>query len=189
MTWHGGIIHSATGVKFGGVNGYGDTGFMNPVDFNNATSCHVSLYSRETFPYSYAFGNGDSYQTGAGMLAILAENVCYYSVNTDAIYGGTPINAIKGLFTFTRRDASDQAFYKRSVGQNVNHVGLKNFSSFTPGRIFIGAVNQNSANNPGFYSQAHLSCVTIGDGLTESQNQSLYEIIEAFQTALNRGGL
>jgi len=187
-TWHGGIVHDATGVKFGGVNGYGDPGFINPTNFNSASDCHVSVYSRADFPYKYILGNGDPGSTSGGILAAMSSSVCYYAVNSDN-YGGTPINHAKGLLTLTRPNSANQAFYKRAIDQNVNHMELRAVATVVPGKLYFGALNQNSGDVPGYYSEAHLSCVTIGDGLSEVQNQSLYEIIEAFQVALNRGGI
>ena len=179
ITWSGGVTHSSTGAKFGGVNGFGNTN-LNGLSVLTQDSTHLSFYSRTQ-------SNGTEVEIGAAapangsLIEIRTAGTTYFRVNSSASY-------------LTYVDADSRAFYmaNRTASNIVN--GWRNSTKVATGttassslynfNLFLGALNENG--NAIYYTTKECAFASIGDGLTDTDATNLNSRVTTFQTVLNR---
>ena len=179
ITWSGGVTHSSTGAKFGGVNGFGNTN-LNGLSVLTQDSTHLSFYSRTQ-------SNGTEVEIGAAapangsLIEIRTAGTTYFRVNSSASY-------------LTYVDADSRAFYmaNRTASNIVN--GWRNSTKVATGttassslynfNLFLGALNENG--NAIYYTTKECAFASIGDGLTGTEAANFYTAVQAFQTTIGR---
>ena len=179
ITWSGGVTHSSTGAKFGGVNGFGNTN-LNGLSVLTQDSTHLSFYSRTQ-------SNGTEVEIGAAapangsLIEIRTAGTTYFRVNSSASY-------------LTYVDADSRAFYmaNRTASNIVN--GWRNSTKVATGttassslynfNLFLGALNENG--NAIYYTTKECAFASIGDGLTDTEAANFYTAVQTFQTTLGR---
>jgi len=179
ITWSGGVTHSSTGAKFGGVNGFGNTN-LNGLSVLTQDSTHLSFYSRTQ-------SNGTEVEIGAAapangsLIEIRTAGTTYFRVNSSASY-------------LTYVDADSRAFYmaNRTASNIVN--GWRNSTKVATGttassslynfNLFLGALNENG--NAIYYTTKECAFASIGDGLTDTEAANFYTAVQAFQTTIGR---
>ena len=179
ITWSGGVTHSSTGAKFGGVNGFGNTN-LNGLSVLTQDSTHLSFYSRTQ-------SNGTEVEIGAAapangsLIEIRTAGTTYFRVNSSASY-------------LTYVDADSRAFYmaNRTASNIVN--GWRNSTKVATGttassslynfNLFLGALNENG--NAIYYTTKECAFASIGDGLIDTEAANFYTAVQAFQTTLGR---
>jgi len=179
ITWSGGVTHSSSGAKFGGVNGFGNTN-LNGLSVLTQDSTHLSFYSRTQ-------SNGTEVEIGAAapangsLIEIRTAGTTYFRVNSSASY-------------LTYSDADSRAFYiaNRTASNVVN--GWRNSTKVATGttassslynfNLFLGALNENG--NAIYYTTKECAFASIGDGLTDTDATNLNSRVTTFQTVLNR---
>lgn len=177
LTFYGGWIHSATGVKPNGTNGYASTGLA--PSLMSDTSTHVSSYIRESlsgFPNTL-IGVRDT--NGVAMIADNSSPV-YYSVNDN----WSPITAMadpRGLILANRIDNVDKSIYRNG---SLHHTQAIAASYHTTYEFYISAMNNNPS--AGYYDKKETAFVSIGDGLTSIQIADMYTKVQELQTSLLR---
>jgi hypothetical protein len=160
---------------------FADTHFV-PLGTLAQDSTHLAFYSLQDVPAGdraemgcFAWGPGNA------RFHIIARyqgvNAYYYGMS-EAGATNTPVPAASGLFVATRTAAATQSAYRNGALLNasgVPSITLPNVS------VYIGAINEflNRSDIPvGFAS--------IGSGLDDRNNTDLYNIVQAYQTALSR---
>ena len=187
--WSGGVTHSANGVQFGGVNGWGNTN-LSPSSTLTANNNHVSVYSRT----AAARTNGSAVDWGqatsmTGDNAIFgtcrrSSNLALYFASDNIAQGGfiaANTNG-SGMFVNSITSASSRKIYRNTsiLGTLTTNVS-QTFSSFN---IAIGALNISTGAN--LYSDYQAAFFSIGDGLTDTEAANFYTAVQAFQTTLGR---
>jgi hypothetical protein len=181
--WNGGVTHSNLGVQFGGVNGWGNTGYN--LSTNASLNSHsISVYSRTTGTSSFQceLGVTGAVLDGGGAIFLRASGLTYYRVNSQASY-------------ITYSDADSRGFYlaNRTASNVIN--GWKNSTKVATGTTLsvsplgnfnytLGVLNENGGNN--YYSAKQIAFASIGSGLTDTEAANFYTAVQAFQTTLNR---
>ena len=182
ISWSGGVTHSTNGVLFGGVNGYGNTGY-NLSTNSTANNVSAGTYSRTNAITSGAFfGAVNSFFVGTQLTPKFTDNNTYYGTNDYVVDGsGNFVTDTRGFFIVTRVNSTNKSVYRNGTQISTSIT----FYNFAPNlNIYLGARNINgTANN--FDSREH-SLDYIGDLLTGTEIANFYTAVQAFQTALNR---
>ncbi len=183
ISWQGGVVSSANGVQFNGINSYGITNYNLSINAN-LNSHSISFYSRTTGTSSLQCEigvTGGILEGGSGIL-LRFSGTTYYRVNTPATY-------------ITAADTDSRAFYlaNRTASNVIN--GWKNSTKVATGTTLsvsplgnfnytLGALNENGVNN--YLSAKQCAFASIGDGLTDTEAANFYTAVQAFQTTLGR---
>lgn len=182
IVWSGGITHSATGVLFNGLTGFGDTNINASTDLT-LNDDHVSISCITNIDgacFDMGCGNGVSNRI---IMAARLGNIHYsdhYDYTTTRVtYANT--NRI-GYYIDTRTTGSLLSCYKGGV--------LKGSSSALDGsspanrNIYIGGWNNSgSLSHP---TPAGYNFCTAGSGLTSTDASNLSTIEANFQINLGR---
>lgn len=186
LTFAGGITHSATGMLFNGSTGFANTHLIPSVDLSSNNQ-YYGVYIRTNNAwmsgFDVAIGGRDGSNRasfiqpkrsdGFASLALnngLANNIFY--ANADA----------RGYFSGTRRGANDCETYKSGVSKGTD-VTASGFTASTV-KNYIGAANLNGTAN--VFVNQEICTVIQGLALTTAEDLILYNLIQAFNTALSR---
>lgn len=172
----------STGVTGDRASTYMNTGII-PNSTMDYTSQHYLVYIPTgvdgSSPYECLLGAVDSGSNGINFY-LNAEGNAYMTINefvtTNAFSpqsgnGSWMVNLLSGTKTLYR---------------NGSVIDTKSSSptSYTLGNIWVGARNSENPNHQ--WSGKTISCVSIGDGLTNTEATDLYNAIQTFQTSLSR---
>lgn len=176
LTFIGGWTHSSNGAQSNGSTGTANT-HLNPSINLTLNSAHVSFYDRlDKVSNGWDVGAGDNVGTDVFEIVRFTGNL-YYAVNSAQILassGGNP----KGSYIASRTAAGQmQIFY---------NLTTKNTSATASGSLPNANVYYASYGGGGFFSQMQLAFATIGSGLSSTEANNLYNIIQDFQTSLSR---
>lgn len=180
ITWSGGITHSANGVLFGGVNGYGNTGYNQTTVGDTLNSAHLSYYSRTN-------SNGTEVEIG------VQNPSANYNILEIRTSGTTYFLQNQNLFT-TASDSDSRGFYlgNRQASNDIDgwRSGVKLVNGTTASdrlpnaNIFIGAFN--NVGIPSTYTTKQCAFASIGQGLSDTEAANFYTAVQAFQVSLSR---
>jgi len=190
ITWSGAVQHDSTGVEF--LGGYGDTNFApftalpSPLESN-----HLSLYNNKGTLSSgnwglVTIGNTQNVNNGMGLTISYQGGVNSYfnAYNTPltSIGGGTWPASIKGLFVATRTSTNESGYYQRG-GRTINNTNTSSPSvSPRTSTIWLGG-----ENGFGFGQENGAAAfASLGTGLTQTDVDNYYTVVQAYQTALGR---
>jgi hypothetical protein len=185
-TFAGDLTHTSFGIGSGSVTGVADSNFLDTRDFTDiSSSLHVSVYGTTTnnvtgrnLPFyndkTSAFGSrGIHFQPNADLGSLVQA------------YGGNmslPAGTTLGFSVVTRTTSLLSAFYHRKPSQTVN---LSNSSTFARFEVvfnirFLSSFYGSSGQTIG------LGFASIGTGLSQTDAENLYTVVQAYQTALGR---
>jgi hypothetical protein len=174
LVFFGGWTHSANGMTPNGTNAYANTFlFQNTLGQN---SQHLACYVRQ---------NSTSSNAGFGIFnsetwLLLRPSVIYGNIN-DSDYS-TSTNSNAGYFLSTRTASNSRKTY-RNGSTIITSTSSSNANASLS--FYIGTLNQ--AGSPGaFYDNNQFAFANYGEGLTDAENTNLYNLVQAFQTALGR---
>jgi len=184
LTFGGGWVHSATGALPNGINAYADT-YFEPLAEGAASDIHLSYYSGTNSNGVYiemgCAGNAGSSGNGQLYIAPSINGTTFRAVNTTGNYSTLTNFNTGGFWGVGRTDATNFRFHKGGA-MLYNDSGLPNTASNR--NVYIGARNNNGVTDA--YSNRECRWASIGAGLSEAEMNSLYTIINNFQTALTR---
>jgi len=178
ITWNGTVTHDANGITGDGATGYGDTGYV------PASSGQALLNSAAFSFYRRTLGVVGGFYLGARGSSVshqLSSSHASPSTSLRLNDAGSAIASEALGFVGGSRTAAAIKFAL---------VGGVIFSSTAasvtiPGvTLYIGANNQNGSTVS--FSDANLSSVIVGSGLTETQMQLMASDWQTFQAALSR---
>ncbi len=174
LVFNGGWVHSSTGAKPNGTNGYADTYYVPSVNLTDINSNHISYYSRTNATGGIEMGGGpiplvDLVIKGGESMWNMAS-FAYYPPQTDS----------RNFLINTRTGANLFKF-------------IKNGSVITTSTSAAGTTKPNVSyylgkrNYPGGpWSTKECAFSSIGDGLTDAEATNFYTAVQAFQTTLGR---
>jgi len=182
LAFSGGWTHSSNGALPNGSNTFANT-FLNSSLILSQNSSHLSYYSRtNSNATELEIGNvSDSSYTNGSLIEIRTAGVTYYRINS----GGTYI---------TYSDTDSRAFYlaNRTASNVIN--GWRNSVKVATGttvstspinnNVYIGAVNIGGTF--ALPSTKQCAFASIGDGLTDTEATTFYNLVQGLQTTLGR---
>lgn len=180
LVFSGGITHDSNGVTGNGTNGYART--------NVIPSTHLSLNNSSGFVYSRtntagAYVDLGSIKSGAPQdrFQINGRNA---SNNFTSACNDTTLSSVASSnsngFIGISRTASGNYFQNRNTTQSNVSVTSTALNAV---ELYFMAVN---SGGPANYSPRNYAFACIGEGLTASQTNILYNIVQIYQTKLNR---
>ena len=184
LVFNGGWVHSSTGAKPNGSNGYADT-YLIP--FNNLTlgSFHHSVYSRTTWSASGIMGGCNDSSTPQRYLLMSNSNGTTLGniiFNTSGFPFSTPINNTRGLMMGNRISTTTVNAWKDGVKVFIDSSnGVTERPTI---KYYIGARN-NELVAAGFDNKEY-AFYTIGDSLTDADAAAFYTAVQKYQTTLGR---
>jgi len=184
ITWNGGVTHSANGVLFGGVNGFGNTNYDVSVN-NTSTNISAGAYSRtNAITTGTSFGAVDFGFNGLQLTIKFTDNNTYYGVNDYIVDGaGNFVSDTRGMFVISRTAAANtKAIYRNGI-LLATHGGTGNISANV--NVYVGARN-NLANTANSFDSRQYAFQYLGDTLTTTEITNLTTAVQAFQTTLSR---
>jgi hypothetical protein len=189
LTFSGGWTHSANGALGNGSNTYANT-YITPTSNLTENSTAVSIYCRTD-------SNGTYFDAGIGTapnylsLGLRISNIFY----SDQYYRPPSGNIGTNRITATNNDST--GFYVSNRNSSTVYKCWKNGAQFGSTNtntsqgwsalttsILIGALRDN--NNPLYFTNRQYAFSSIGDGLTDTEAEDYYDIVQAYQTALSR---
>ena len=173
-----GWVHSSTGAKPGGVSDFANTFFV-PNSNLQLNSGHLSTYLRNhTTKVSVDIGSQAAGNSFCTIVTAWSDGKTYYSFNSvDEGIAYTTTNK----FHIVSRTASNaiKLYRNNAITVGTTVTNIKNVQN-----IYIGALNNSGGSN--YYSNRETAFASIGDGLTDAEASSLYDAVQAYQTALGR---
>ena len=177
ITWNGAPVFNTTGVTCSTTNDWGDTHLADSLlSYDNTSMSFYSETSNQVAGYDMGCSNG-----------IFPYNIMaiYEDFNNDIVntlynaYGSTQYQPSKttGLFTNSSKDGK---VVRYDNGVSVADLGSPS-DAYTNLPITIGKVSDDDRNG-----QRECSFAAIGQGLTATEAQQFYNIVQTFQTTLAR---
>jgi hypothetical protein len=177
LTFNGTPIYAITGVLFPTTSDYADTHLADSaMDGDGNINCSISYYSRTQ-------NTIDGYDMGCiDNASPFNEFAIYHSSNATDWFGyyayGVVPASTKGLFMLSAT-SGDVKRYENAVV--TGSKGSAPTPGFTNMPILIGTVKYAAAGG-----QRECALATIGNGLTDAQALTFYNIVQNFETTLGR---
>lgn len=186
LTFSGGWTHDSAGATPNGTTGYANTHFV-PFTHQSTGNTHVSAYSSSNLANTGAvLGSRDvaPYRTGYYMIEKSAGNF-NISMNNGSAGNITSANSnnTDGLYIVTR--TSDTNLKVRRMNSEIASTAVIDGNDNSPYAVYLGAINDYDTNIVAYGSQ-NISFITIGEGLSTTECDNLYDAIQTFQTTLSR---
>ena len=190
LTFSGGITHGTGGIQPNGTNGYADTHFV-PFYEQSLTSSHFSLYSRTSGASTQSFGGAgirSSSGNPASYMVIRSSSNSRFAVMWNESTGGIATASsetdARGFYLMSRTDNNLLNYYKNAsqIAQNTDN----NAGSLATNSYYLGVFNQGGSPLGSTYDNKQIAFSTIGSGLSNAEQTSLYNAVQAFQTSLSR---
>jgi hypothetical protein len=191
QVFFGGWTHGPTGAQPNGVNAYANT-FLAPNGNQSLTSGHFSIYSRTVAASTDA--NGCSgVRDGVVVASYLvirrsSDNGSYASMWGENTNDFTPIVTStdgRGFYMGSRTSSSSLILQKN--GTTISSVsGPQTASALSNESYFLSAANLAGSPFATTYDNKEIAFASIGAGLTASEGLTLYNAVQAYQSALNR---
>ena len=173
LQFFGGGTFSSNGYTGNGTNAYGET-FFNPVTQSlSINSAHLSYYARTG-------DNNNNVWIGQNSLAGFLENI--YG---GTIYAGlassymTISTGISNLFTMVNRNSSNYQEVRRQGSSLISSSATS--TGFNSGNFYINAYNPSA-----YFSSSNCAFASIGDGMTDTEATTFYNLVQAMQVSLSR---
>lgn len=184
LVFTGSPTHSSTGVAWNGTTQYADT-FLSPSVSLGQNDSHLSYYSRtDSAGSEVEMGVYDAASVSGAYISPNYTNESYHAINAVEYFAYTALGvASKGLFSGSRI-SSTQELHKRYNEAVRTDTVTSSASAFLSGSIFLGSFRVGAV--PSAFSAKQCAFASIGLGLTSAQLDSLYTIIQNYQTKLGR---
>jgi hypothetical protein len=179
LVFSGGWVHSSTGAKPNGVNGFADS-YLVPSTTLQLNSTHISGYIRTDTASGGIFGCYN-----AGVTNGLYTNPKFSSglqeSRNNSGSGGNVVNTDSRGFWINTRIVSTQ--YKIFKNNTTNQTSNTNTTGLCTVSAYVGAININGTPE---YQNREVAFSSIGDGLTDTEAANYYTAVQTFQTSLSR---
>lgn len=184
-SFFGGWSYSSNGILPNATNTYMKTNFIVSQQLT-ASNWHESLYCRSNTIVGIDCGTGDVAGQPATLMEIRRNGNSGFVCGTYGNYGGMlniPLADSRGYFIGSIISDTNRFYNKNNTTLASNTA---NITTVLPiGEMIIGAYNSNNIQ-PSFFSDKQYAFFTMGDGLTNSECNTLYTIVQTFQTTLSR---
>ena len=175
LTFYGSPVFASTGILFPSVNEFADTHLADSA-IGVTTDAAISYYSRTQNTISgYDMGCTDGFgpYNELSIYCNSADNSEWFGFSQQIFSPNTT-----GLFMLSS-SPSDVTRYRN--GATISTKGLAPTNGYTNLTIYIGKSRISSHSG-----QKECAFATIGKGLNSSEAQTFYNIVQNFETALNR---
>jgi hypothetical protein len=202
IQFFGAVTHNNLGVSASAA-GYGDTKFRPATNFANVTSSlHASIYMSAGLANGSIFTDyatqwnyttrtldispvriGESTSTNVYAAISAYTNTSYDNIiQTNAAGASTGLNRT-GLWAATRTSSTLATAYRRSSVQNFTITSTNAFTGVgtTNNMQLFRSYLANGATTGGLFTFA-----SLGEGLTTPEIDTLYTLVQAYQTTLGR---
>jgi hypothetical protein len=185
LVFNGGWTHSSTGALPNGTNGYARTHYT-PTGNGDQNSLHLSYYSRTTNSTIDRAEFG-SYSTGSPTVYTLLE----VQLSTTLMRANMNSSSFSGI---TGTSTNSAAFFLGNRTSSTVSNGWRNGVKLFTGSTTSGANTTElflcALNPPGFspssFSMRECAFASMGEGLTDTEAEDFYTVVQAYQTALSR---
>jgi hypothetical protein len=175
LTFSGGVTHDSNGIK-GSTNGYANT-YFSPLTLNQ-NSIHFSWYS-----------NMNSLGVKADIGTLGGGRLLGYSINGAGTNWAVRINNTSNVFSSTQT-TDTIGFYQVSRTSSTSIIMQKNNTQDTVSSTSTTSQSNNiillSGSGSAEFSDRQLQLVTIGEGLTTTEMNTLKTINDNYKTNLGR---
>jgi len=175
-----GWTFASTGVTPNGVSAYMNTN-LNMLNDLSQDNCHFSVYLRTNITGVYCSGGAGNSNSNALQMFPAIGGQAYFNMFSSG--GNNNVNSgvnTLGLRLLNRISSSEINFFVNTTKYNKTLSSVAGYSR----NIYIGAHNGDAV--PSSYDIRQNAFVSLGDGLTDTQESNFYTAIQAFQTTLNR---
>jgi hypothetical protein len=191
ITFQGGATYTANGYTPTGT-GYANTG-LNGSSVLSQNSHHIAVYSRTNSQSDSAAEIGAAVGSGASAVIIglrlrttTTPAANRYQIFANNTTNTTPTNAVansdsRGFF-FQQRTASNYAEVYRNGTLLGSTTGASNGTVNL--NVLIGAMNLSPS--PVNYTTRNIAFASFGQTMTSAEALTYYNIVQSFQTSLNR---
>lgn len=185
LAFSGGWTYSTNGAQPNGTNGFADTKLIPSAVLSSANSTHLSYYSRTNTTTNNGVEYG-SFAAGYAYGMVLAANrnsnaACFINTNNTTAINPGNINSM-AYFIGSRVSSSLLNFYRNNtlLGTNTNSAT----TNLSTNLIYLCA--ENAGSGAAAFSSKQCAFASIGDGLTDAEAALLYQLVQEYQTTLNR---
>lgn len=183
LTFFGTVTHTANGMQGNGSTGYANS-FLNPNTVYPTTGLmSIGIYSRTDVAATTVDIGALSGATNYIQIFPRFSSQFYGQVNANNITAVTPNTDSRGWF-FASRTGATNTFIQKNLTEVAFSGGTQGLGMVN-NNIFVMA-QSNTSGNPSLYSTRQIAFVWIGDALSTTEADTLYNIIQAYQTALSR---
>lgn len=174
LTFFGGGTFSSNGYQTNGINAWANT-FLIPSSTLSLNSTHASIYCRTNNMDSIF----DVWATDYSLiLSAYNNNAIYYKVN-QGTYSSVATTSSLGMTTINRNSSTIEKAYRNST---LMLSSSKNSNALSNNSIVIA----KSEGGGVAWSNRQYSFSSIGDGLTDGEATTFYNLVQAMQTSLSR---
>lgn len=187
LNFVGSWAHTTTGAK-PTAGGYANTNYITSTENpQGLTSAHIAIYSRTANTINGVDFGAYTRQPGSGSIVDAFNFTAHYggrvylgcnSSNTDA---GAALLPTTGLYVLNRTTNAGVQLYRRGTA-NWNTALSSQLLCSAP--LYLGARNDNGVAM--FTSEREIAFASIGLGLSGLEVTTFTQLVDAFQTALNR---
>lgn len=183
LAFNGGITHSSNGLVGNGTNGFYNTFIDAAIHLSqNSVSMHVYIrnnVSEDKVDIGYLLSSPFvALQLGTRSLA----NTILARVNDDTITNIANTDS-RGFFGVSRTSSTARSISKNTTQTSQTVTSVTPHSSPIP---IITGLCLNFNGFPDFYSTKQQAYSSLGEGLSDSELDTYYDIVQAFQTTLGR---
>jgi hypothetical protein len=181
LVFNGGWVHSSTGAKPNGTNGYANTYLVPSTRYTDSNSISIGFYSRTNISEnSNDIGSMQSELKSIGIQTRWTDNKIYGVCYDDSVRAIIVNNLDStGFFTLSRTTTTSLRLYK-------NETTLGSYTNTVTGSLPTAQINLGSYNGLVNFSTREQALAFIGDGLSETETLSFYAAVQTYQTALGR---
>jgi hypothetical protein len=186
LSFNGGWTHTQNGIQGNGINAYADTFYIQSIHLPSQDDLHISLYSRSNISEvkdDMAVrdqANGPTTRT----YIIMSRNLTtsFYVATNNSFDSFSNTNSLGHMIT-TRTSSNFFAAYRNGLlSKSSTTLSIRKAEY----KIYIGNVSLENNPNPGGYTNKQFAFASIGLGLSGTDSLNFYNIIQNFQTILNR---
>jgi len=187
IVWSNSPTHSANGVDFNGTQ-FGRTGLV-PSAVLTANNTALHYYSREDTAAASISEIGARNNAATAFLAVFLKAALapdgiisqQYDNNTAQGRLNAANSNSSGMFTFSRTASNAHAAYRNgtSLGSQTTSGG-----SLPAFELYIGARNNEGVAE--LFTNRQCAFAAVSSGLTAAEAQTMYQIVQSFQTYLGR---
>jgi hypothetical protein len=181
LTFYGGVTHSSNGVVGNGTDGYYDT-YVDGSTNLSQDDVSMNVYIRNNVSDGgYDMGYQRAFPSvGLNIVTRNISNLMIYKVNAAGTVSTTGNTDSRGFFGISRTSSTTQV-----VSKNTTQISNSVFST-TPAPYKIYGLCYNLLNEADSFTTRQQAYSSIGQGLSDSELDTYYDIVQSFQTTLGR---
>jgi hypothetical protein len=193
VSWAGGINHTSLGIVTTATNAIGYTGIVPRTavaDVSSSVHISINLNTNSSASTNTIIGNSDlpnaagEYKKSINIAqGYFGNTAIQYAAFAATSLSNTRLGNGQGLWVSTRVGNIIYG-YRRSAVQTINNSGGPyNFDNFYPNnQIQLLQGNSYGGGPAGMI----VNCATVGDGLTQTDVDNLYTLLNTYNTSLSR---